>query len=126
MANIKSAQKRIDVIERNTARNKSNKSKMKTAIKKANASIESGEIDNAKTALPDFVSTDVKKDIQSRLKTIESFALLNKSADEIKKTLDCTEGLENGLKHAAEEGECEIAHTLTNSRYVAIDEPALS
>ncbi len=85
-----------------------------TAIRSA---LLKGEIDKAKTALPDFVSTDVKKDIQSSLKTIENFALLYKRADEIKKTLDCTEGLENGLKRAAEQGECEIAHTLTSSRY---------
>lgn len=57
MANIKSAQKRIDVIERNTARNKSNKSKMKTAIKKANTAIEAGEIDKAKEIMPATVST---------------------------------------------------------------------
>ena len=39
MANIKSAKKRIDVIAKRTAINKSIKSKVKTAIKKVDAAI---------------------------------------------------------------------------------------
>ena len=43
MPNIKSAKKRVKVIAVKTARNKANRSALKTEIKKANAAIESGE-----------------------------------------------------------------------------------
>ena len=43
MANIKSAKKRIKVTEIRTARNKSIRSKVKTAIKKAENAISSGD-----------------------------------------------------------------------------------
>ena len=43
MPNIKSAKKRVKVIEAKTARNKAARSELKTDIKKANAAIESGE-----------------------------------------------------------------------------------
>ena len=42
MPNIKSAKKRVKVIATKTARNKANRSALKTEIKKANAAIESG------------------------------------------------------------------------------------
>ena len=43
MPNIKSAKKRVKVIAAKTARNKANRSALKTEIKKANAAIASGE-----------------------------------------------------------------------------------
>ena len=43
MPNIKSAKKRVKVIAVKTARNKANRSALKTEIKKANIAIESGE-----------------------------------------------------------------------------------
>lgn len=43
MANIKSAKKRILVSQRNAEKNKSEKSAVKTAIKKVYAAIESGD-----------------------------------------------------------------------------------
>ncbi|MBE6807418.1 MAG: 30S ribosomal protein S20 [Ruminococcaceae bacterium] len=43
MPNIKSAKKRVKVIAVKTARNKANRTALKTEIKKANAAIESGE-----------------------------------------------------------------------------------
>ncbi|MCK8058011.1 MULTISPECIES: 30S ribosomal protein S20 [unclassified Fusibacter] len=43
MANIKSAKKRISVIATKTARNKSRKSAMRTAIKRVNEAVESGD-----------------------------------------------------------------------------------
>ena len=43
MPNIKSAKKRVKVIATKTARNKANRSALKTEIKKANVAIESGE-----------------------------------------------------------------------------------
>ncbi len=43
MANIKSAKKRIDVIEKKTLRNKMIKSKVKTVIKKVETSVANGD-----------------------------------------------------------------------------------
>lgn len=51
MANIKSAKKRIEVTAVRTARNKSIKSKVKTAIKKVEAAIASGDKAAAAEAL---------------------------------------------------------------------------
>ena len=55
MPNIKSAKKRVKVIETKTMRNKAVKSDLKTAIKKANAAAESNE--NVAAA----VATAIKK-----------------------------------------------------------------
>ncbi|MEA3423006.1 MAG: 30S ribosomal protein S20 [Bacillota bacterium] len=43
MANIKSAEKRIKVIAKKTATNRTNKSKLKTVIKKFNEAVDSGD-----------------------------------------------------------------------------------
>ncbi len=51
MANIKSAKKRILVIETKTLRNKMIKSKVKTLIKKVEAAIEAGDKAAAQAAL---------------------------------------------------------------------------
>ena len=51
MANIKSAKKRIKVIETKTLRNKAIKSKVKTAIKKVDAAVAAGDKDLAKDSL---------------------------------------------------------------------------
>lgn len=51
MANIKSAKKRVKVIETKTLRNKMIKSKVKTCIKKLEAAIAAGDKDSAKAAL---------------------------------------------------------------------------
>ena len=51
MANIKSAKKRIKVIETKTLRNKMIKSKVKTIIKKLEAAIASGDKDLAQSLL---------------------------------------------------------------------------
>lgn len=53
MANIKSAQKRIDVTERNTLQNKMAKSQMKTQIKKYSKAIESNDVESAEKLLPE-------------------------------------------------------------------------
>ncbi|MDY3006965.1 30S ribosomal protein S20 [Anaerococcus sp. AGMB00486] len=47
MANIKSAIKRIDIARRQTARNKSVKSEIKTYVKKFEQAIENNEADKA-------------------------------------------------------------------------------
>lgn len=51
MANIKSAKKRILVIDKKTAINKRRKSEIKTYIKKFEAAIESGDVEKAKEYL---------------------------------------------------------------------------
>jgi small subunit ribosomal protein S20 len=55
MANIKSAQKRIKVIEVKTLRNKMVKSALKTTIKKFEASIAGGNLEDAKAAFTNTV-----------------------------------------------------------------------
>ena len=52
MANIKSAKKRIKVIETKTLRNKMVKSKLKTIIKKLEAAVAAGDKAAANEALP--------------------------------------------------------------------------
>jgi small subunit ribosomal protein S20 len=56
LANIKSAKKRIDVIEKKTARNKAVKSRVKTFIKKVDVSIAAGDKAAASEALVAAVS----------------------------------------------------------------------
>ncbi len=56
MANIKSAKKRILVIQTKTERNKAIKSKVKTYVKKVYAAIEANDQEAAKVALNDAIS----------------------------------------------------------------------
>ena len=56
MANIKSAKKRIEVIDKKTLRNKMIKSKVKTAIKSVDAAIAAGDKDAASKALTTAIS----------------------------------------------------------------------
>lgn len=51
MANIKSAKKRIEVIDKKTLRNKMIKSKVKTVIKKVEATIAAGDKEAAQANL---------------------------------------------------------------------------
>lgn len=51
MANIKSAKKRIEVIDKKTLRNKMIKSKVKTVIKKVEAAIAAGDKEAAQAIL---------------------------------------------------------------------------
>lgn len=52
MANIKSAKKRIKVIEKKTLRNKMIKSRVKTAVKKVVLAVEAGDRESASKFLP--------------------------------------------------------------------------
>jgi len=56
MPNIKSAKKRVEVIERNRAINKAFKSELATGLKKYNAVISNGDLEGAKELLPVTVS----------------------------------------------------------------------
>ena len=60
MANIKSAKKRIKVIETKTARNKAVRSKVKTAIKKVYAAIDAKDKAAATAALKE-ATTEIDK-----------------------------------------------------------------
>ena len=56
MANIKSAKKRVLVIEKKNAVNKNNKTEVKTAIKKLTALIDSGNYEEAVKLYPETAS----------------------------------------------------------------------
>lgn len=57
MANIKSAKKRIKVINKKTLRNKMIKSQVKTAMKKVVVAVNAGDKETAAAALKGAVST---------------------------------------------------------------------
>ena len=57
MPNIKSAKKRLEVSERNRLRNVSAKSAIKTAIKKFEAAVATGENEQAQAAYKNMVQT---------------------------------------------------------------------
>ena len=56
MANIKSAKKRVLVIETKTARNKAIKSRVKTFVKKVDAAVLAGDKEAASAALKNAIS----------------------------------------------------------------------
>ena len=56
MANIKSAKKRVLIEKRNNARNRSEMTAVKTAIKKINNAIDTDRIDEAEKMLPEVMS----------------------------------------------------------------------
>jgi small subunit ribosomal protein S20 len=56
LANIKSAKKRVLVIETKTARNKAIKSRVKTYVKKVDAAVAAGDKAAAQVALRDAIS----------------------------------------------------------------------
>ena len=70
MANIKSSQKRIEIAKRNNLRNKSRKSEIKTYIKKFEAAIEAGNLDEAR---------EIFKVVDKRLKQAESKNVIHKN-----------------------------------------------
>ena len=57
MANIKSAMKRAQVIQVRTKRNAAYRSQMKTAIRRFEAALKSGDLDNAKAELAKALRT---------------------------------------------------------------------
>ena len=84
-----------------------------TAIR---AAIEQGaEITNN---LPPFVLADLPSELEDTLDSLEKYAVHAKSAQDIAKVCDCTEGLENALKKAAENS-APLAEKLTSARYTA-------
>lgn len=71
MANIKSAKKRILVIEKKTALNRKRKSEIKTYIKKFDAAVEDANIEEARALL---------KTIESKLDRAASKNTMHKNA----------------------------------------------
>ena len=86
MANIKSAKKRILVIEKKTLRNKMIKSQVKTAVKKVLAAIEAQDVAAAKANLTVAISTIDKaraKGIFHKNTTSRKISRLTKAVNKI-------------------------------------------
>ena len=72
---------------------------------------------NVQSNVPDYVLQDLPLSIENSLETLEKYALLSHTQQEIASVCDCTEGLENALKKIAETN-APIA-SLTSARYTA-------
>lgn len=86
MANIKSAKKRILVIQTKTDRNKAIKSGVKTAIKKVYAAIEANDKEAAKAALLNATSVIDKataKGVYHKNTSSRKVSRLNKSVNQM-------------------------------------------
>ena len=70
MANIKSAQKRIETSRRDASKNKSKKSEIKTYIKKFDEAIEAGNVDQAR---------EIFKHVDKRMKQAEAKNIMHKN-----------------------------------------------
>ncbi len=71
MANIKSAKKRIKVIEKKTALNKIRKSQLKTALKRFDEAVEAGNVEEA---------TERFRFAQKRIQQVAAKGTLHKNA----------------------------------------------
>lgn len=70
MANIKSAQKRIETTKRDTERNKAKKSEIKTYIKKFDQALEAGNVDEAR---------EIFRHVDKRMKQAEAKNIMHKN-----------------------------------------------
>ena len=68
--------------------------------------------------LPDYVKAELPEKIDNALDALEKYALLSRSAENIARICDCTEGLENAFKKAALLS-APLAETLTSARYTS-------
>ncbi len=68
--------------------------------------------------LPDFVAKDLPQNAGNALDCLEKYAVLSATPQSIARVCDCTEGLENAFKKAAEEN-ATFAESLTSARYTA-------
>ncbi len=68
--------------------------------------------------LPSFVTDDLPNYATNCLDSLEKYAILCHSAEEIKKICDCTEGLENAFKKASALSS-PLVETLTSPRYTS-------
>lgn len=86
MANIKSAKKRILVIETKTARNKAIKSKVKTYVKKVETAVANKDVEAAKAVLPEAISVINKagsKGVYHRNTCARKISRLTKAVNEL-------------------------------------------
>lgn len=68
--------------------------------------------------VPDFVAEDLPCTVEKSLDVLEKYAILANTATKIKHVCDCTEGLENAFKKAAEET-LPLVDALTSPRYIS-------
>lgn len=68
--------------------------------------------------LPKYVEQDLPERLEDKLDSLEKYAILCRSAEEVAGTCDCSEGLENALKKAALSNRT-LTETLTSARYTA-------
>ena len=86
MANIKSAKKRISVIQKKTLRNKMIKSRVKTSIKKVDAAIAAGDKETAKAALigaTSEISKAASKGIYHKNTAARKISRMNKAVNKM-------------------------------------------
>ncbi len=69
-------------------------------------------------SLPDYVQSDLPKQLENKLDGLEKYAILQKTPEEIARVCDCTEGLENAFKKAAKQN-APLTETLTSARYTS-------
>ncbi len=74
--------------------------------------------DSYEAHVPNFVADDLPQALESRLDVLEKYCILNTEAKELARVCDCTEGLENAFKKAAELP-ATLMETLTSARYVS-------
>ncbi len=68
--------------------------------------------------LPDFVLNELPARLETSLDELEKYAILRNSTEDIAQTCDCSEGLENAMKKAAELP-ASLVDTLTSARYTS-------
>ncbi len=68
--------------------------------------------------LPNFVAKDLPNHLENNLETLEKYAILSTPLQELSTVCDCTEGLENALKKAAQNEES-LVEALTSVRYTS-------
>lgn len=67
---------------------------------------------------PDFVLQDLPQTLENTLETLEKYAVLTRSREELARVCDCTEGLENAFKKAS--GQIpSFTESLTSARYTS-------
>lgn len=84
-----------------------------TAIR---AAIKAGKI--IENGLPDFVLDDLPTALEDKLETLKKHAILSLDKAAVARISDCTEGLENAFKKAAEQSEA-FEDILTSARYTS-------
>ena len=73
---------------------------------------------SVENALPSFVSPDLPNTLEQSLDGLEKYAIMTTPKEEIAKTLDCVEGLENAFKKASKKN-ASLVESLTSSRYTS-------